>query len=183
MIDFVKNTEIKNNYTEIGQRATQSALIEQNGVGGLLGTQSANQLIDEYMLQTRGHTINGVTNKTQTRDSAGFRQSSCARDTNTQYPKITISYDSGLHTPADVNLLAKNGKVPTVTTYKGNHVPNGALNPQTFASTPYRTITAQIQDVSDNYFGGFIGQPCQVYNISVSSVSTNSDDLNSNSGN
>lgn len=186
IIDFTKNTQIKNDYINVGQRATQAALIYQNAVGGLQGTSSANGLINEYMLETRGATKygvtqagNGSTNNMQTQDTAAFRKSTCARSS--EYPKISIFYDTGRHTPDYV--IAHQDSFPHATSIGGAQIANGngtnQLDDNAFASAKYKTITANIQDISDNYFYGMTsaGNNCQIYNVTVSSISSNSNDF------
>lgn len=186
VIDFSKNTQIKNDYANVGQRATQAALIYQNAVGGLQGSNSANGLINEYMLETRGHTYAGVTlpgngysNPSQTEDTSVYRKSQCAKSP--LYPKISIYYDTGRHT-ADYVLQHKDS-FPHVTSIGGRPVQAGLgsnqLNDDVFAASKYKTITAEITDISDNYFYGMANSNnnCQMYHVTVSSISSNSNDF------
>lgn len=184
MIDFVKNGQIKNDYTGAAQRATQAALINQNGVGGLTSIDSANSLIKEYMLETRGYAFNDdkrMINQKQTTDTGAFRNTGCSMDSENSYPIIKIFYDTGRHNAS--YLKEHQSEFPHFTSVHGARITSNS-DETTFDTHKYRTITAFVTDVSDNYFFGMFskGQACQVYNINVSSMATKSDDFQ-NAGN
>lgn len=170
MVDFVKNSQIKSDYTEIGSRATEAALIHQNGVGGLLPDESAQAFVKEYMIQSRGQDpTTGAIATNQTVDTAAFRNNGCS--TNAKYPIIKLTYNTKRTSSANETGL------PTATS-SGGSAPvftNVSNLTNTFAEKKYRVISAEITDVSDNFFYGMFGQPCQEYTIKVSSVAVHSD--------
>lgn len=171
-LDFVKNQQLKQDYTTIAQTSAQASLLEQNGVGGLTYKATADALIDEYMMQSRGKTIDGKTNGGQTVDTAGFRKQPCSLKNakGVEYPQITIYYGRGRDTEM------KESKIHTETSIGGQHVAFNPTMEAQMSNQTYTTITAHIVDVSDNYFYGAFGHPCQEYDVVVSSVATKADD-------
>lgn len=168
MVDFVKNTQIKNDYQQIGQRAAEAAEIKQTGIGGLSPYESANTFVSEYMLGSRGYDpASGTENYNQTTDTAAFRKNSCSQGN--QYPKITLTYNTGRTTAA-----TNTKDLPTATSV-GGETPTfvGNVSIEQFTNAKYKVISAKITDASDNYFYGMFGHPCQIYTFNVSSVAVN----------
>lgn len=181
-IDFAKNVQIRNSYVDAGQRSTQAALIYQNDVGGLT-KDSANGLINEYMLQTRGHTNtentdvntkdlnNAEANPAQTRDTSHY-MGNC--NANNMYPIITLRYTTGGSNPTATS--------QSVTSYGGRNISQNVVNDGT--ANNYNTIQADITDVSSNFFLGMVGlHHCQTYHVGVSAKASNSNEYQQHGNN
>lgn len=160
IVDLAKAMYVKNVYSSYARKAVQTAVKEQDYVGGLK-FESAQKVIDEYMIQRNGGK--------NTREAAAF-SSNC--DKTGKYPIIEIRYD---------NKRAKDAISPVYTSVNGSKVSIPKLND--FFKSQYNTIEVNITDVTDNYFMGIFGVPCGEIHIRASGItaaSSDDDDLKIN---
>lgn len=147
--DFIKALYIKNLYNSFAQKAAQTAIKQQDSIGGLK-PESAQAFVVEYMTQRGG---GGNTGDTQA------HRTHCELTGN--YPKIKLQYDTTRQIGANSPVFSSdNGNVPSMPS---------AFN---FYQNQYRVIQAEITDVTDNYFFSIFGEPCAEIHITVSAIAT-----------
>lgn len=149
IVDLGKSMYIKNLYSSFARKAVQTAVKEQDHVGGLK-PESASKMISEYMIQRNGNV--------NTRD-AQSHFSTC--DTLGKYPIVEITYDSKRQKDAvSVTYESISGAEPYIP--KKND----------FFKNSYNTIEVNITDVTDNYFFGIFGKPCAEIHLRASGITT-----------
>lgn len=159
--DFIKMIYMKNTYKSYAQKAVQTAIKRQDGVGGLL-SDSANALIAEYMSNRNG--------KATTVDGRVVVSGNTDNNTKNQcelkggYPKIQIKYDNKREIDASSNTY----------NFTGDSVP--AINANEFNNKRYNTIQVKIVDVVNNDFWSIFGHPCSEIEINTSGIAVSAYD-------
>lgn len=159
--DFIKMIYMKNTYKSYAQKAVQTAIKRQDGVGGLL-PDSANALIAEYMSNRNG--------KATTVDGRVVVSGNTDNNTKNQcelkggYPKIQIKYDNKREIDASSNTY----------NFTGDSVP--AINANEFNNKRYNTIQVKIVDVVNNDFWSIFGHPCSEIEINTSGIAVSAYD-------
>lgn len=158
IVDIGKSIYIQKTLTRYAQIAAETAIKHQNNLGGL-SSDAADALRQEYMIRRNPELDPSGTTGT------GRMMSRCER--NTDYPIISVRFDTGR------NRGNSSGASPTYTSYRGEPID---LGQQSFSGEDYNAITAQITDVSDNYFFGLLGLPCQVLKVKATAVAASAYD-------
>ena len=145
--DFIKVIYMKNTYKSYAQKAVQTAVKRQDGVGGLL-PDSANALIAEYMSNRNGKatTVDGRIVLSGNTDSNIKNQCELKGG----YPKIQIKYDNKREIDASNSIVS--------------------INPNEFNNKRYNTIQVKIIDVVNNDFWSIFGNPCSEIEINTSGI-------------
>lgn len=154
MVDLSKSVYVGNLYRDYARKAAQTAIKDQNLVGGLNGT-AANKFIMEYMIQ-RHPEIDPV-GATQ---EANAMRSKCEVTGN--YPVIRIQFDTERRVGASPNSTV-------LTSYGGNKIP---INNANYYDKDYQAIDVEVLDVTDNFFLGMFGKHCQEIKIKTSAIAS-----------
>lgn len=159
--DFIKVIYMKNTYKSYAQKAVQTAVKRQDGVGGLL-PDSANALIAEYMSNRNGKatTVDGRIVLSGNTDSNIKNQCELKGG----YPKIQIKYDNKREIDAS----------SSVYNFTGNSIVS--INPNEFNNKRYNTIQVKIIDVVNNDFWSIFGNPCSEIEINTSGIAVSAYD-------
>lgn len=155
IVDLAKAMYVKNVYASYARKAAQTAVKEQDFVGGLK-FESAQKAVDEYLKQRDG----GV----NTRDTASH---STTCDKKGKYPIIKIQYD---------NKRAKGAISPIYSSVNRSAIDIPKYND--FFKNQYNTIEVNITDTTDNYFMGIFGTPCAEIHVKASGITSSSTDEN-----
>lgn len=137
IVDYVKNIYLRQTYESYAQKAVQTAIKEQDGIGGLKW-QSAEILVKEYLIQR-----NGRVNTTER------VYSNCGDD----YPKFRITYDNKRRqnsTSQEVNYNFSSGT--DVSIIPSNH--------SKFHLNQYNVVQVEVTENVGNYFTSIFGIPC-----------------------
>ena len=159
--DFIKVIYMKNTYKSYAQKAVQTAVKRQDGVGGLL-PDSANALIAEYMSNRNGKatTVDGRIVLSGNTDSNIKNQCELKGG----YPKIQIKYDNKREIDAS----------SSVYNFTGNSIVS--INPNEFNNKRYNTIQVKIIDVVNNDFWSIFGNSCSEIEINTSGIAVSAYD-------
>lgn len=171
-VDLSKNIYVRNNYTQMAQRATQTALKQQNSIGGLT-PKAAEAVIKEYLEEREPKQLCSSTQggsgqvPCQTVETKAFR--SICEDKFPNYPEIEVSFS----TERDNKDKSSEGDSFGVTfTSKGKTIPEVTeAQKRLFYRNQYRTIRVKVKDFGDNYFFSMFGKQCTVYNVQTSAIS------------
>lgn len=200
IVDFTRNQSIKNEYTNMAQRATQAGLIYQNSTGGL-GSSSGSAAIDEYLQERQDNDSTFFMGKSASKLGTQNGVSHSKYSTTESYPRIRILYSKTRLSTTLSNSqwtdLLNNGtsadKASSFQVISTLYTP--AQTVSTWASANantldqlnqdnYKVIYIVAEDVSTNMFmgtGNFntsgadkaFGDPYQHYTIKVNSVAVN----------
>lgn len=154
IVDVSKMVYIRNTYINHGQIAANTAIREQNGIGGLDIT-AANRAIQEYMLQRDPQSFGVLA----TNETAAFRR---LCDTG-EFPRIEISFDTERR-------VGQSTIGPRFVSYGGQLVTES--NREEFFINEFRVIRLNITDVSDGDFSGLFRNHCQTHTFEVSAIIT-----------
>lgn len=156
IVDFTKARYVSNLYKGYAQTATQTAIREQDGIGGLKPS-SVQVLIDEYMLQRKG------ADKYNTlEDNSSFTKICMNKYDGGGFPRIKITFDTdrGKGAKGSLSVSSRGGVVPSV--------PSAV----TFYKNKYKTIQVDIEDVTYMPFNDIFGEPCQIIQITKSAITS-----------
>lgn len=160
IVDASKNLYIKNQYYQAAQRATQTAIKDQDMIGGLKKS-AMNHLIDEYKIQTgRAKDDTGASLET------GAFRGSCSNGKD--YPKIKIYYDNKKRDNRGGTLI--------YTSVGFSKMPINAQDEAKFRTNQYNTIGIEVEDVAQNFFLGMFGNNCSVIKTKASATISSSHD-------
>ena len=198
IVDFTRNQSIKNEYYNIAQRSTQSALVKQNSTGGL-GPQSAYTAVNEYIQERNDNnatffmgksssnltTKNGVIHSYDTKNNQAYpririlysKDRSSVNLNNNEWLSLLNSGSTSTNTalfPITTTLYTPDENINTW--YSNNNSMLGQLNQKN-----YKVIYIVSEDISSNMFfgtanfsGNTLGDSYQHYTIKVNSVAVNS---------
>ena len=157
IVDFSKTMYIKNLYSMYAQKSTQTAIKQQDSIGGLLPS-SAEVVVSEYMALRNGRSDDNIYNTQEARNVVR-NGNSCTLKGN--YPHFTIKYDTLRDVGASsASYSSQGGTVPFIS------------DAPAFYQKQYKAVEVQITDVTDNYFGGIFGRKCQELHITVSAITS-----------
>lgn len=170
-VDVSKNIYISNNYTQMAQRATQTALKQQNSIGGLT-PQAATAVINEYLEEREPKTKcastdgSGNTVACQTVETKAFRTLCAKKYPN--YPEIEVAFSTARNNKGKTSSTDNFG---VTLSYKNGSIPEfSPAQKRLFYRNQYKTIRVKVKDYGDNYFFSMFGRGCEVYNIQTSAI-------------
>lgn len=152
IVDYMKMYYIKSLMRRNAQTATQTAIKEQNRIGGLKPS-AVEKVVEEYMKQRNG---NGQIK--QTREVSAFTRN-C--DVNNEYPKITVTLDSRRAVASkSMPYYSEHGAKPSI--------PDAG----TFYAKKYVVVQTEIEDIVYRDFGSVFGNHCQLVKMVSSAITT-----------
>jgi len=160
MIDIGKNVYFRQVQYRNTQTAAQTAIKNQNSVGGL-EIEAVNSAIKEYTTLRNG---NGGSSNTAFQSRCKIAGA---------YPKITIFLDDkrGTSTKIRLKYSTDTGSTITFDTAKRTEFATVVRN-----LGQMKSIEIQVTDVVDNYMMGMIGMPCTEITTKASAISSSAFD-------
>lgn len=161
IVDVGKNIYIKNQYVLAAQRATQTAVKDQDIIGGLR-LASANTVINEYKIQT-GKAIDSGRG---TLGGSVYR-GRCSEIKGKSYPIMEIYYDGARATKGGTHkFTSRNFRNMNITRFDESN----------FRAHGYSVVGVKVTDVIGNHFLSMFGMPCSEVVISSSAIISSSFD-------
>lgn len=151
-VDVFKIIYIKSNLMRMAQTATQTAVKQQDRIGGLK-PEAARAVVDEYLALR-----NGTNKQLHTSEILPF-VGPC--DPDKHYPKFKITFDNGRRVGStSVSYESEGGNYPIIP------------NAESFYKNQYTTIQIKIEDIVYNDFGSIFGKQCSVVGMHSSAIAT-----------
>ena len=151
-VDVIKLIHIKTTLARMTQTATQTAIKQQDRIGGLKPT-AAKAVVDEYMALR-----NGTNKESQTSEIVPF-VGPC--DPNNEYPKFYITFDNGRKVGSTSREYRSIGGLPP-------EIPDAV----SFYQKQYTTVQVKVEDIIFNDFGSIFGRQCSIVGMGSSAITT-----------
>lgn len=171
MIDISKNLYIKQVQLSSTQKAAQTAIKEQNAVGGLKIT-AVNRAIREYNTQRKGGLVGS-------KDTLAHRTKCQTRG---NYPKIKVTFDTKRRLETGDAIQIDGQEIQqSFTSSNGSELYFSKLQEEMFnrlalEKSQYKVVNVEVIDVADNYMMAIFGLPCSELTTTASAISASAYD-------